>query len=97
MYNLQVFVLPWYQKWLHEPKKVIEFDVNGDGTIDFDEFLELMMKTSLDMDQTQEIKEAFKIFDRDGNGFIDGKELKQVRRVFNVCVIMQNDLCQIAA
>ena len=32
----------------------------------------------LDVDQTLEIKEAFKIFDRDGNGFIDAKELKQV-------------------
>ena len=30
------------------------------------------------MDQTLEIKEAFKIFDRDGNGYIDAKELKQV-------------------
>ena len=25
-----------------------------------------------------EIREAFKIFDRDGNGYIDSKELKQV-------------------
>ena len=29
--------------------------------------------------QTAEIREAFKIFDRDGNGYIDAKELKQVR------------------
>ena len=28
--------------------------------------------------QTAEIREAFKIFDRDGNGFIDAKELKLV-------------------
>ena len=28
--------------------------------------------------QTAEIREAFKIFDRDGNGYIDAKELKQV-------------------
>ncbi|TRY79978.1 hypothetical protein TCAL_07547 [Tigriopus californicus] len=57
---------------------VIEFDMNGDGTIDFEEFLEMMTKQSKDIDQTQEIKEAFKIFDRDGNGYIDAKELKMV-------------------
>merc|ERR1711992_416621 len=57
---------------------VIEYGVNGDGTIDFDEFLDMMKKVSKDLDQTVEIREAFKIFDRDGNGYIDSKELKQV-------------------
>merc|ERR1719481_40994 len=58
---------------------VIEYDVNGDGTIDFDEFIEMMTKhTQETVDQTAEMREAFKIFDRDGNGYIDLRELKQV-------------------
>ena len=53
---------------------VIEYDVNGDGTIDFDEFLEMMSKHTRETDdQTAEMREAFKIFDRDGNGYIDFK------------------------
>lgn len=58
---------------------MIEYDVNGDGTIDFDEFIEMMSKhTAETVDQTEEMREAFKIFDRDGNGYIDLKELKTV-------------------
>lgn len=59
---------------------VIEYDVNGDGTIDFEEFLEMMAKQAEGMDHTAEIREAFKIFDRDGNGYVDAKELKQVQK-----------------
>ena len=52
--------------------------MNGDGTIDFDEFMEMMKKQSEHQDNSAELKEAFKIFDRDGNGYIDASELKKV-------------------
>merc|ERR1712072_478808 len=46
-----------------------EVDADGSGTIDFPEFLNLM---------AEKIKEAFKGFDKDGNGFISAAELRHV-------------------
>merc|ERR1719342_179312 len=57
---------------------VMEVDINGDGTIDFQEFLGMMKQKANEADQESDLKEAFKIFDRDKNGYIDMKELKQV-------------------
>merc|ERR1711924_505913 len=47
-----------------------EVDVDGSGPIDFPEFLNLMARKMKDTDSEEEIKEAFKVFDKDGNGFI---------------------------
>merc|ERR1711997_1044153 len=57
---------------------VIESDVNGDGTIDFPEFLEMMKRKSSETDQMESLKEAFKIFDKNKSGYIDKNELKSV-------------------
>jgi len=57
---------------------VMEVDINGDGTIDFDEFLGMMKNKANEADQESDLRDAFKIFDRDNNGYIDMKELKQV-------------------
>lgn len=57
---------------------VMESDLNGDGTIDFEEFAEMMKKKSSETDQTEGLKEAFKIFDRNKNGQIETVELKNV-------------------
>ena len=47
---------------------VMEVDVNGDGTIDFQEFLGMMEKNNKDGDGEESgLKEAFQIFDRDKN------------------------------
>merc|ERR1712183_314957 len=55
-----------------------EVDADGNGTIDFPEFLSLMARKMGDTDTEEELIEAFKVFDRDGNGLISAAELRHV-------------------
>jgi hypothetical protein len=55
-----------------------EVDADGNGTIDFPQFLSLMARKMKDTDTEEELIEAFKVFDRDGNGFISAAELRHV-------------------
>ncbi|KAJ0260597.1 Calmodulin-1 [Hirschfeldia incana] len=55
-----------------------EVDADGNRTIDFPEFLNLMAKKMKDTDSEEELKEAFKVFDKDQNGFISAAELGHV-------------------
>ena len=57
-----------------------EIDEDGNGTVDFDEFLSMMIKKASCKDPYDELKEAFKVFDKDQNGYISEAELKQVMR-----------------
>ena len=41
-----------------------EVDADGNGTIDFPEFLTMMARKMRDTDSEEEIKEAFKVFDK---------------------------------
>jgi len=54
-----------------------EVDADGNGTIDFPEFLCLMSKKMKDTDSEEELREAFKVFDKDGNGFISAAEVRE--------------------
>ena len=56
----------------------LQVDADGNGTIDFPEFLNLMARKMKDVDSEEELREAFKVFDRDGNGFISAAELRHV-------------------
>ena len=56
----------------------MQVDADGNGLIDFEEFLEMMSRKAAEGDEEEEIKEAFKVFDQDGNGLIDRDELKLV-------------------
>merc|ERR1712088_172073 len=57
---------------------VLEVDIDGNGTIEFEEFLTMMKKKASEADEESDLREAFKIFDRDKDGFISMKELKKV-------------------
>lgn len=55
-----------------------EVDADGNGTIDFPEFLTMMCKRMKDVDTEDELMQSFRIFDKDGNGYISAAELKHV-------------------
>ncbi|CAH9095491.1 unnamed protein product [Cuscuta epithymum] len=65
----------------HNPSKeelqdmIDEVDTNGNGTIEFSEFINLMAKKIKETDEDEEIKEAFKVFDKDQNGYISASEV----------------------
>ena len=40
--------------------------ISGNGTIDFPEFLTMMARKMKDSDSEDEIREAFRVFDKDG-------------------------------
>lgn len=65
-------------------------DVDGSGTVDFNEFLRMMSRSHYHVNRVQgragehdrhaeeleEMRQAFRVFDIDGNGVIDENELK---------------------
>ncbi|XP_077432820.1 troponin C, skeletal muscle [Vanacampus margaritifer] len=58
-----------------------EVDEDGSGTIDFEEFL-VMMVQQLKEDQAgkseEELSECFRIFDKNGDGFLDREEFGDI-------------------
>lgn len=55
-----------------------EVDADGDGTLDFAEFLAMMARKVKDTGTEDEIMEAFRAFDKNGDGFVSAAELRQV-------------------
>ncbi|TRY90645.1 hypothetical protein DNTS_003706 [Danionella cerebrum] len=60
---------------------VDEVDEDGSGTVDFDEFLVMMvrcMKEESKGKSEEELAEVFRMFDKNGDGYIDLDELKNM-------------------
>ncbi|KAH8277062.1 hypothetical protein KR026_004581, partial [Drosophila bipectinata] len=57
---------------------IAEIDNDPNGMMDFNEFCTIMAKQMRETDTEEEMREAFKIFDRDGDGFISPAELRFV-------------------
>ncbi|XP_052273949.1 calmodulin-beta-like isoform X2 [Dreissena polymorpha] len=55
-----------------------EVDMDGSQTIDFGEFCMMMLKRMNESNEDEELLDAFKVFDKDGNGYITADELKKV-------------------
>jgi calmodulin len=53
-------------------------DADGSGTIDFPEFLKMMANKVKDEASEEEIRETFRVFDKDGNGYVSPAELRHV-------------------
>ena len=50
----------------------------GNGKIEFDEFLPMMCRKMKEVYLAEVLRETFKIFDKDGNGYINASELKEL-------------------
>ena len=55
-----------------------DLDENGDGHMDFDEFVVMMDRRMSASSQLAEIRDTFRVFDKKGDGKIDFDELKEV-------------------
>ena len=55
-----------------------EVDADGNGSIEFNEFKTLMHKKIIESDTEEDFREAFKVFDEDGDQLISVEELTRV-------------------
>lgn len=72
---------------------VNQIDMNNDGRVDFQDFLNLMC-SKINTDYSEEgLKEAFKLFDKDQDGFISCSELRQIMIDFGIGEDITDEEC----
>merc|ERR1719427_954753 len=64
--------------------KELSVHFRGNATIEFDEFLGMMEEKMRSVIPDETLKEAFQVFDKDGNGFISLDELRHVMSCLGV-------------
>jgi centrin-1 len=57
---------------------VVDLDADGNGTIDFQEWLNLLTKKVNDKDSRENINKIFALFDDERTGYISVHNLKRV-------------------
>merc|ERR1712222_38675 len=57
-----------------------DIDKDGSGSIDFEEFLDMMTAKMSDKDSREDIQKVFNLFDDDQTGHISLRNLKRVAR-----------------
>ena len=70
-----------------------EFDSDGNGIIDFDEFLIMMSRTMNQVNTEEESRIAYRVFDKDTDGNIPRDEIKNVLELNNLDI---NDIYEIS-
>ena len=71
---------------------ITEIDTDKSGSIEFGEFLQLMVKRERNLDTEEEMVEAFKVFDRDNDGRISYQDLRKVMR--QIGDNMSDEMCK---
>lgn len=57
---------------------ISDLDVDGSGTLDFDEFTTFIQRTTEEISEEDEVIRAFRTFDRDNNGWLSCAEFKHI-------------------
>jgi len=60
-----------------------DIDTDGSGELEFDEFLQLAARFLVEEDSEamqEELREAFRLYDKEGNGYINVSDLREILR-----------------